>query len=170
VTCCVSGAKRRPLRVLRGLSADVPMRNTLILTALLFTVAACSSKSPATSTQAPAPVSSGATSTPAPARRDPRLITQAELDSTNVSTAWEAIMRLRPAFLRDADRSSVGSTDTRPEVRLDNADFGSTDALKSLSLSGIAEIRYLDASQATARFGTRSGRPMIWLTTRRAGR
>lgn len=127
-----------------------------------------------TPSAAPAQVATGSTAAaaPAPARRDSRLITRAEIDSTRgVSTVWELIMRVRPNFLRDAQRRQIStSDDTRPQVRLDNADFGTTDALKSLPVSGISEIRYLDAPEATARFGTKLGRPMIWIQTGRVAR
>ncbi|MGQ0765110.1 MAG: hypothetical protein ACT4OZ_05515 [Gemmatimonadota bacterium] len=155
------------------------MRATSVLLLIPPLLVACSgrttpSDSSPTAAAAPTQIASGATaaSSPAPARRDSRLITRAEIDSTRgVSTVWELLMRVRPNFLRDAQRRQMTtSDDTRPQVRVDNADFGTTDALKSLPISGITEIRYLDASEATARFGTRLGRPMIWIQTGRAGR
>jgi hypothetical protein len=91
-----------------------------------------------------------------------------ELDSTvGVTNVWEAVVRLRPAFLRDQERRSMRSADPRPTVRVDNVDFGTLDALKQISVGEVQEVRYLDASEATARFGTGTGRAVILIVTRR---
>jgi hypothetical protein len=111
---------------------------------------------------------SGAAATGTTSRREPNVISRAELEATQgVTNVWEAVVRLRPSFLRDQERRSIRSADPRPTVRVDNADFGSLEALKQIPIADVQEIRYLAPSEATATFGTGTGRAVIHIVTRR---
>lgn len=132
----------------------------LAVTILLSVVAACSSK---TSTPGAAPTPSSAES--ASSRKDPDAISRAELEGlSGVNNAFDAINRLRPRFFRET-RASGPLT-----VRLDNALFGGKNELRNLMIADLEEIRYLNPSEATARFGTGNNGPIIVVTSKKAGK
>lgn len=110
-----------------------------------------------------------AASAPRPARGSANVITEAEIQGANVNNAYEAIQRLRPAMLRG--RGSASSDDQSGTqglvVYVDGSPLGGVQALGNISALNVREIRYLNASDATTRFGT--GHPVgaILVTTRR---
>jgi hypothetical protein len=78
-----------------------------------------------------------------------------EIGRTSAVTAYDAVRQLRPEWLRRRGRSSIQTP--RAEVLvvyLDGVRFGGPEALRTLTIGGIREIRYLDANDATTRFGT----------------
>lgn len=102
--------------------------------------------------------------------RQSDLITQAEIDSTlGLTSALDAVQRLRPRFLRNSGARSVRATESGPIVRVDNEMVGGVEALRSIGLNEIGEIRYYTAVDATARFGGITNRPLIHVI-RRSGR
>lgn len=89
------------------------------------------------------------------ASRDADVITQEELERSNIGSAYHAIERLRPRFLRVRGPSSVtNAAADRVVVYVDNARMGYVDVLRDMQASEIVEIRYLNAPDATSRFGT----------------
>lgn len=89
-------------------------------------------------------------------RRSTSVITSEELSETNAQNAYYAIQMLRPGWFRSRARTSLGAGGAADPmyVYLDNTRYGTIQSLQQMSLSGIAEIRYMDASEATNRFGT----------------
>ncbi|MBK8250279.1 MAG: hypothetical protein IPK85_23230 [Gemmatimonadetes bacterium] len=99
------------------------------------------------------------------------LITQAEIDSTlGLTSALDAVQRLRPRFLRNSGARSVRATESGPIVRVDNEMVGGVEALRSIGLNEIGEIRYYSAVDATARFGGITNRPLIHVIRRTRAR
>ena len=95
------------------------------------------------------------------------LITQAEIEYVNVSNAFEAIQRLRPRMLQ----RRLGSSTDKGEageivVFVDNAKYGYPDQLTSISADRIREIRYINASDATTRYGTGYTEGVILILTK----
>jgi hypothetical protein len=83
------------------------------------------------------------------------VITAAELSQTGASNIHQAIQALRPQWLRGRPAGSMrGGARDEAVVYLDNNRYGSLNSLAQLSLGGVTEIRYLDASEATNRYGT----------------
>ena len=81
-------------------------------------------------------------------RRDPNLITADELTDFNTVSALDAIRRLRPRWLQ-------GRGNLRPQLILDGARMSNLeDGLRSVQAASVREMRYLNASDATMRFGT----------------
>jgi hypothetical protein len=117
---------------------------------------------------------SGGAGGPSPATTSSRqsdLITQAEIDSTlGLTSALDAVQRLRPRFLRNSGARSVRATESGPVVRVDNEMVGGVEALRSIGLNEIGEIRYYSAVDATARFGGITNRPLIHVIRRTRGR
>ncbi|MDX1566596.1 MAG: hypothetical protein R3223_02275 [Longimicrobiales bacterium] len=98
--------------------------------------------------------------------RNPDVITSEELRGTQIQseTAYNAIQRLRPAWLRARGSSFTGGRQL-PSVFVDGTRYGEIDALRSLNVSEIAEIEYLDSRDATTRFGTGYPAGAIMVTT-----
>ena len=96
------------------------------------------------------------------------LITQAEIEYANASNAYEAIQRLRPRMLQ----RRMGSSTDKGEageivVYLDDAKYGFPDQLSSISADRIKEIRYINASDATTKWGTGYTEGVIQVTTKK---
>jgi hypothetical protein len=89
--------------------------------------------------------------------RNADVITAAELaDAAIVSgNAYEAVQRLRPRFLIARGTMSVQNANAgRTQISMDGGALLGVDQLRRLRPDQIAEIRYLNASDATQRFGT----------------
>ncbi len=104
-----------------------------------------------------------------PSRGNSNLIVAAEISAAGVTNALEAVQRLRPAMLRG--RASQGFSDTQSNagivVYVDGIQAGGVSTLANVSAMDVKEIRFINASDATTRFGT--GHPMgaILVVTRK---
>jgi hypothetical protein len=82
-------------------------------------------------------------------------------------SAYDVIAQLRPEYLRSRGASSV--RDPEPPtatVYLDGVRFGNLQTLKSLSGEQIQHIEYINAADATTRFGTDHAGGAIMIRTR----
>ena len=87
-------------------------------------------------------------------RRSPNAITTAELRQAEGLTAFQAIQQMRPRWLRGRGVSSVFGGLILPKVVVDETQYREIQDLRSMSVSAIAELRFLSAADATTRFGT----------------
>lgn len=112
-----------------------------------------------------------ATSSPAGgATADHAAITRTALAELPQLTAYEAIRRLRPAWLRYRGRSVLSSPEREGlRVYLDGAFYGDAEALSQVMVDTVQEIRFLDSRQATLRYGTGHTVGAIVISTRRGG-
>jgi hypothetical protein len=134
------------------------MRKQIILTALLSVAAACGGSSGA-------PAGAAAPSPSQQTRRDPNVITRAEIDQADWATnAFDLVQRLRPTFMRASGTTGVSGAARTPMVRLNDQDMGDVAGLRQIMLSSVKEIRYYSATEATAKFGGMRGRPVIHVT------
>lgn len=92
---------------------------------------------------------------------DRNVLTADQISAIGVSTAYDAVERLRPQWLRRLQQRSLagggGSPDVGSEdvvVYVDGVRSGGRDALKQVRADAVYQMRYLDASQATAEYGT----------------
>jgi hypothetical protein len=92
--------------------------------------------------------------------RNSDVITAEELAEPSVASvdAYEAVQRLRPRFLMtrgavSAKNANAGSV----HISVDGGPLLTVDNLSRLRPSQIAEIRYLNSSDAAQRFGTNAG-------------
>ncbi len=93
-------------------------------------------------------------------RRNRNLITADELAELNVTSAFEAVRQLRPAWLTRRGGSA-------PIIYLNSTRWsGTPEGLESIQLQSISEMRFLSASDATTRFGTGFQGGVIMVTTR----
>ncbi len=99
---------------------------------------------------------SGGGSSSSNVRRDPNLISQVEIETQPVGTAFDAVTRLRPMWLRSRGTHNVSRTGavSLPRVFVDGREFGNVDSLRQFNLDSVAEIEYMSAQDATTRYGT----------------
>jgi hypothetical protein len=93
-------------------------------------------------------------------RRDRNLITGEELTQTGErETAFDAIRRLRPAWLR-------GRGTSRARVFVDGVDMGGVNVLRDYRVEQIRECRFVPPADATLRFGIGFAGGVIQVFTR----
>jgi hypothetical protein len=83
---------------------------------------------------------------------------RAELEPLGQMSALQAIQRLRPQWLRTRSGDA-------PVLYVDNARRGNSNDLGSMMISEIDHMEYMDASDATNRFGTGHFGGAILVTT-----
>lgn len=98
-------------------------------------------------------------------RRSADVITAAEIQKvTGLTTAYDAVQRLRPQFLRTHGRSTfVGSEGI--VVYVDGMQRGDLDALRQIGINDVKEIRYVNARDATTKYGTGVNQGVIEVLT-----
>ena len=90
-----------------------------------------------------------------------------QIRAASVSTAYDAVARLRPEWLRRRGPISV----RRPEagevlVYLDDMRYGETRMLHSIPAESVLQMEFLSGSEATTRYGTGHGGGVILVRTR----
>ena len=131
----------------------------VLIGGLVAFVTACGLAGCKSSSEAPRAAASGARN----------LITRDEITKSRVSTAYDAVARMRPNFLR-----SHGPTSSRQprsemyaKVYVDGSSMGGLDQLKGISATMVESIEFLPAHDATTRFGTGHEGGAIMVSTRR---
>ena len=102
---------------------------------------------------------------PAEVSRSYNLITQEEMADASLlgTTAYLAIQRLRPAYL--IDKTAGAARSIHPlSVSVNGGQLSPLNALLSIPVQTIAEIRYLDIGDAAQRFHNRATGPVILVT------
>jgi hypothetical protein len=101
-------------------------------------------------------------------QRDRDLITEPEIVATQLRDAYEVVQALRPEFLRTRGVSSFRATDpVEAVVYVDGVRQGALATLRRVSWEVLREIRYIDAREATTRYGTGHGAGAILVATKR---
>jgi hypothetical protein len=116
-----------------------PMRIRFIMVALLSLVAvACAT-------------GSGGSEEP---RRNRNLLTEEEMAPLESFTAWEAVQRLRPMWMRPGGiRNSANPAGHYPSVFVDGSPYGPMEILRTFRVTDLEEMRYISGSDATIRYG-----------------
>jgi hypothetical protein len=131
--------------------------------ALLLVLAASCAK--------PATTAGGSTSGSARVRKDPNVISRAELEDPAIAgtDALTAIRQLRPAFFRTRGPQSLrNQTAGLVQISRDYGPLRPVEELSQVELRTVQEIRYLSAVEAQSRFGiTANGGPVIVVVTSR---
>ena len=96
------------------------------------------------------------------------VISQSELEAAGPVTAYDAVQRLRPAFLRGRGPTSVvnAGARTRPAVFVDATEFGEVESLRTFQASRVQAIRFYAGPEAVTRFGSTYGAGVIQVTMR----
>lgn len=101
---------------------------------------------------------------------DRDVLTRADLEPLEQLNAYDAIRRLKPAWLRMG--RGTGSIEAGMQARrgvqvyVDGAPYGFVDQLKQIAVGDVREIRRLAPRDATIRFGTNHTEGAILVTTR----
>jgi hypothetical protein len=97
------------------------------------------------------------------------VLTAAEIVASHVSDAYQAVMQLRPDYLRRRYVSPVPSvTDSYSvSVYLDDFLIGDAESLRSVPLGEVRSIRYLPPMEADMRFGGQHPAGAILVVTTR---
>jgi hypothetical protein len=99
--------------------------------------------------------------------RNSDVITADEIQTASVSTAYEAVQRLRPTFLRGRGQSSISNPGSDlPVVYVNGLRSGGVDQLHTIPAQDVQTIRFISASDATTRYGTGHTGGVIEVTTR----
>ncbi|NJD20394.1 MAG: hypothetical protein FIA95_14080 [Gemmatimonadetes bacterium] len=98
----------------------------------------------------------------------PDLIARDEIDASNATNAYDLITQVRPNWLRGRGSPSIRYSQVQlPVVYLEDRRQGGLEVLRSFPVAGIAEIRYINAANATTRFGNGHAGGVIQVVPRR---
>jgi hypothetical protein len=126
-------------------------RASLVLVGLSLTACAAATQS----SRRPAFVAAG---------RD--VITAAEIVAARVTDAYQAVLELRPEFLRRRGAASIPSFAPKPVVvYLDEMPWGTAESLRHIPLERVRLIRYISPMEADLRWGTGHSSGAILVTT-----
>ena len=96
------------------------------------------------------------------------LVSAPELVSTKAQDVYQALLQIRPEFLRGRGAASINLREqTQVVVYFDNVRAGGIEALRGFPLAGITSIQFLKASDATQRWGTGHSGGVILINTMR---
>ena len=93
-------------------------------------------------------------------------LSASDLEKSGAPNLYEAIRRLRPGWLNERPSGSIMQGNEPLVVYLDGTRYGQVRSLQMLNITGIAEVRRYDASEATYRWGTGHGNGAIEVKTR----
>jgi hypothetical protein len=99
------------------------------------------------------------------------LITEAEINAAGYQNAFEVVQNLRPQMLipRGTGSDATGTTAASIPiiVYMDDIRLGEPSSLASIPASRVREIRFMNARDATTRYGTGHSSGVILVTTKR---
>ncbi len=100
----------------------------------------------------------------------PNILIAADLQGFTGLSAYEALERLRPGWLRGRS-AAFTQADGRvfPAVFLDGRPWGDLESLHQIDIIQVGEMRFISASDATTRYGTGFPAGIIAVSTRRQG-
>ena len=113
--------------------------------ALVLTIAlACSACAAASSASRPV------------AKAGRNVITAAEIVSSHVTDVYQAVLHLRPEFLRRRAAPLPSYTSPQVLVYLDDMELGYAESLRSVPLGRVRQIKYLSRNEADLRWPGRN--------------
>lgn len=142
-------------------------RRPAVVPLLAAALYGCGGSSSTPAAQAPSPAPAAARTTTAPARRNANVISMDEIASLagRAETALEIVEQLRPQMLRPRGQNSAQANALSTYV--DGVKVGDVQGLRTVQAGMIREIRYLNPTDATQRFGTGHASGAIEVLTRR---
>ena len=85
-----------------------------------------------------------------PGRGNARLLTEDELSQASVNNVFDAVQRLRPAWLMVRYQ---GGTRGYPTVFVGSQRYGEVETLRMIETANVREVHFFDAVAASSRFG-----------------
>jgi hypothetical protein len=98
------------------------------------------------------------------------VLTREELRAAGSPNAYDRVATLRPLWLQPRGGPDSFQATRRVWVYLDDVRAGGVEALRRISITEIAYIRYFDGTAAAARWGLDHGYGVIFVSTRPDGR
>ena len=102
-------------------------------------------------------------------RSNPNVITLEQLEAQPAGDLYQAIERLKPNWLRVRNLSLSGGNTNLPQVHVDGVPRGDVTNLRSLDKQQVRQVEFMNASDATTRFGTGYSGGVILVTSRGRG-
>lgn len=100
--------------------------------------------------------------------RSSDVLTIDEILTSKTQNAYDAVRRLRPSFLQTRGPTTLlarNETPNAPLVYLDNRRYGDVESLRTITVDGIYEIRYLSPNQAQLKWGMNHAAGVIHVTS-----
>lgn len=95
------------------------------------------------------------------------VITTAEIEAANASTAYDVIVKYHANFLRSRGPNSILLKQPKePTVYLDDVEYGTINSLRSIQASTIAQIRFIEGWDAMTKYGSDHVAGVIQIYTR----
>ena len=117
---------------------------------------------------------SGTAAQPATANRTrgtSNVITESEIGASTYQNALEIVQNLRPQMLIPrgvgSDATGLSAASIPIIIYMDDVRLGEPSSLSNIPASRVKEIRFLNARDATTRFGTGHSSGVILVTTKR---
>jgi hypothetical protein len=99
--------------------------------------------------------------------RDSTSITAEEIEASHEANAYEAVSKLRPAFLRSRGRTTLNTGASEyPSVFVDGQFYGDLNSLRTIISPQVKLIHYYNGPDAVTKFGMLYGSGAIEVTTR----
>jgi hypothetical protein len=99
--------------------------------------------------------------------RNPDLITRAEIEESSARNAFDLVQQVRPRWLQSRGASSLQQAGgDMPIVYVGERRHGSIDTLRGFDTDGITSLRFINAANATTRYGGGHTGGVIQLTLR----
>jgi len=100
-------------------------------------------------------------------QRDRNRLTAEELEPLVQFSAWDAVQRLRPMWMRPGGiRNSANPAGYYAYVFVDGSPYGEMATLRGFRMENVQEMRFVDATDATIRYGGQYQGGVILITTR----
>lgn len=98
---------------------------------------------------------------------DPDRITFDELRQASAQNAYQAIQQLRPNWFQVNSPSMANRMAGQVVVYVDGSRMGGVDFLRQVAASSVEHMQYMNATEASARFGLNHSGGAILVTSRR---
>jgi hypothetical protein len=98
----------------------------------------------------------------------PDLIDREQIEASSARNAYDLVNQLRPRWLRGRGSGSIQSPDSGlPVVYIGEVRHGDVESLRGFNTDGIEELRFINATTATTRYGSGHAGGVIRITLRR---
>jgi outer membrane receptor for ferrienterochelin and colicin len=135
-----------------------------LVNGVLVFVAACAGAAPGTEPSESGDLAPDALQASVPANSAPNVLTAEDLRRTDVGNVYDALRRLRPQWLRARGSASlVAPRGTEPIVYVSGIRRGELRTLQNVNIETVSRVEFVDARDATTRFGTGHAGGVIWV-------
>src|SRR5262245_40572167 len=100
-------------------------------------------------------------------REERNRITAAQLEKITANNAYDAVRLLHPEWMDNRGVNTINAEPTTAAVYVDGSRVGDLEYLRNVQLNSIAEIKYLNAAEASNRYGMGLARGVIEVITKR---